>query len=163
MGDRQTTRLTTRLSLHSVNEHLLPGAPATVGALLDQLASPADGLWPHHRANAHRPHPPTTSAMVASRPHAPSDGRLSHGRESCSLEPLERREVHRSRHDWFMTWVADGSFPAPRAQQAERVAAQIEPFARVKAWTRPTASNSGPARTPLVASSTGAGGEVFVP
>jgi hypothetical protein len=37
------------MTIQSVHERLLPGTPATVGALLDQLASPTDALWPHHR------------------------------------------------------------------------------------------------------------------
>jgi hypothetical protein len=37
------------MTIRNVHERLLPATPAEVGALLDQLASPADPLWPHDR------------------------------------------------------------------------------------------------------------------
>jgi hypothetical protein len=37
------------MTIRNVHERLLPATPAAIGALLDQLASPADPLWPHHR------------------------------------------------------------------------------------------------------------------
>jgi hypothetical protein len=42
------------MTIRNLHERRLPAGPAATGALLDQLASPADPLWPHDRWPAMR-------------------------------------------------------------------------------------------------------------